>query len=263
MLNEQNVLLEKSKVKYGNAYGYLGSLGFIVMATDTVMQENLRTLAPKGVAISVAPIASPNEITVEGLHKHIDTMAHAASLIQPDAPTDLVCYACTSGSIVIGEQKVAQQIRLGAPKSKPMTLVTGVIDALRSLNTKSIVVATPYIDEVNNLEYQFLINKGFNVLDIKGMQIDDGSIMGNITPNYIKEFAISLDRPDADAIFISCGGIRTIDILQEIEDEVKKPVISSNQAMMWSCLRRINVSANLKGFGKLFEISDILNPSPI
>jgi len=260
MLKEKKVLSNKLKVQYGNAYGYLGSLGFVVMATDTVMQENLRTLAPEGVAISVAPIASPNEITVEGLHKHIDTMANAASLIQPDAPPDLICYACTSGSIVIGEQAVAEQIRLGAPKSQPMTLVTGVIDALRTLNAKSIVVATPYIDEINHLEYHFLTNHGFNVLDIKGMQIDDGSVMGNITPGYIKEFAISLDKPDADTIFISCGGIRTIDILQQIEEEVKKPVICSNQAMMWSCLRRINVSINVKGYGGLFEIPEILNP---
>ena len=106
------------QTQYGNTYGYLGSLGFVVMATDTVIQENLRTLAPDGVSISVAPVASPNEITVEGLRKHIDTMAKAASLIQPDAPPDLICYACTSGSIVIGEHKVAEQIRLGAPKSQ-------------------------------------------------------------------------------------------------------------------------------------------------
>jgi len=251
------------QVQYGNTYGYLGSLGFVVMATDTVMQENLRTLAPDGVSISVAPVASPNEITVEGLRKHIDTMANAASLIQPDAPPDLICYACTSGSIVIGEHAVAKQIRLGAPKSQPMTLVTGVIDGLRTLNAKSIVVATPYIDEVNKLEYRFMTNQGFNVLDIKGMQIDDGSIMGNITPGYIKKFALSLDRPEADAIFISCGGIRTIDILQEIEEEANKPVICSNQAMMWSCLRRINVSLTVKGYGRLFEIPEIVHPRSI
>ena len=250
------------QVQYGNSYGYLGSLGFVVMATDTVMQENLRTLAPDGVSISVAPVASPNEINVEGLRKHIDTMAKAASLIQPDAPPDLICYACTSGSIVIGEHAVAEQIRLGAPKSQSMTLVTGVIDGLRALNAKSIVVATPYIDEVNKLEHHFMTNQGFNVLDIKGMQIDDGSIMG-ITPGYIKEFALSLDRPEADAIFISCGGIRTIDILQEIEEEANKPVICSNQAMMWSCLRRINVSLTIKGYGRLFEIPEIINPRSI
>ena len=144
-----------------------------------------------------------------------------------------------------------------------MTLVTGVIDGLRTLNAKSIVVATPYIDEVNELEHRFMTSQGFNVLDIQGMQIDDGSVMGNITPDYIKEFALSLDRLEADAIFISCGGIRTIDILQEIEDEANKPVICSNQAMMWSCLRRINISLTVKGYGRLFEIPEIADPCSI
>jgi maleate isomerase len=95
------------------------------------------------------------------------------------------------------------------------------------------------------------------------MQINDGSLMGNITPGYIKEFALSLDRSEADAIFISCGGIRTIDILQEIEEEANKPVICSNQAMMWSCLRRINVSLTVKGYGRLFEIPEIVDPRSI
>ena len=77
--------------------------------------------------------------------------------------------------------------------------------------------------------------------------------MGRIDPQFIKEFAISIDRPDADCIFLSCGGIRSIDVIDQIEAEIDKPVITSNQAMMWSCLRRIGVEDNISGYGQLFK----------
>ena len=83
---------------------------------------------------------------------------------------------------------------------------------------------------------------GFEVLDIQGLNVEDGEAMGRITRECLKDFALSVDRPDADAIFVSCGGIRTIDVLQEIEDAAGKPVVCSNQAMMWDCLRRAGIA---------------------
>lgn len=250
----------RREVRYGEFYHYRGLLGFIVMATDLVMEENLNRLAPKGVGVSIARVDSPLEVSNEGLRRHIDTMASAAALIQPDQPPDLVCYACTSGSIVIGEEKVAAEILRGAPRSRPMTLVAGVVDALRTLNVSRLVVATPYLDEINTLELDYLIDHGFSVLDIQGLNIVDGAIMGRIEPAFIKELALSIDRPEADAIFISCGGIRTLDVVQDIEDAAGKPVICSNQAMMWSCLRRIGVADPISGYGRLFHVTHIPEP---
>jgi maleate isomerase len=191
--------------------------------------------------------------TNETLAEHIDTMAEAASVLQPDAPPDVICYGCTCGSIVIGEEPVMEQIKKGAPKSKPMTLVTGVVDALRELSAQKLVVGTPYLDEINTLEAEFLLEKGFEVVDIQGLNVADGSQMGRVTPGYLKEFALSIDSPDADAIFISCGGIRSLDVAEEIEEAAGKPVITSNQAMMWSCLRRAGIDDRLTGFGRIFQ----------
>jgi maleate cis-trans isomerase len=64
-------------------------------------------------------------------------MADAASRIQPDTKPDVISYSCTSGSIVIGEERIYEEIRKGAPWAKPMCLVTGVIDALRELDARS------------------------------------------------------------------------------------------------------------------------------
>ena len=68
-----------------------------------------------------------------------------------------------------------------------------------------------------------------------------------------KKFALQLDRPDAEAIFLSCGGIRSLEVAHEIEKITGKPVITSNQAQFWSCLRRAGIKDKLVGFGKIFQ----------
>lgn len=230
-----------------------GRLGFILMSTDMAMESDLFRMAPEGVAINITRLKSENHTTSETLARHIDTMADAASVLQPDAPPDVICYGCTSGSVVIGEEAVMAEISKGAPKSKPMTLVTGVVDGLREMGAKKLVVCTPYLDDVNTPEAEFLLKKGFEVLDIQGLNISDGAEMGRVTPRYLKKFALSVDQPEADAIFISCGGIRSLEVIEEVEQAAGKPVITSNQAMMWSCMRRAGINDELEGFGQLFK----------
>ncbi|MCP3934869.1 MAG: arylmalonate decarboxylase [Actinomycetia bacterium] len=241
-------------VPYDNGTHWRALLGFIIISMDLVMEENIYRLSPEGVGPSVTRLNSPNDCNVATLAAQIDGMAEAASILQPQARPAVVCYACTSGSIVIGEDEVRAEIRRGAPWAKPSTLVTGAVNALRRLDAHKIVVATPYLDEINTMEAAFLRDKGFDVLDIQGLNIEDCEAMGRIKPSFIRDFALSIDREDADAIFVSCGGIRTLDVLQEIEDAAGKPVVSSNQAMMWDCLRRADIDDVIEGYGQLFHM---------
>ena len=100
---------------------------------------------------------------------------------------------------------------------------------------------------------EFLYNKGFSVLDIQGLNLTKGIEFGKVTPEYWIQFAEEINHDEAEAIFLSCGGIRSTEVIEEIEKRVGKPVITSNQAQFWSCLRRAGVKDNLKGFGKLFD----------
>jgi hypothetical protein len=79
----------------------------------------------------------------------------AASLILPDGGLDVVCYACTSGSVVMGEDVVRAELSKGCPCAIPTTLVSGVFAALEALDVKKVVVAAPYLDEVNRIEADY------------------------------------------------------------------------------------------------------------
>ena len=228
-------------------------LGFILMSTDLAAESDFFDISPKDVAIHITRLKTDDYTTNETLSKHIEFMADAASRIQPDIKPDVISYSCTSGSIVIGEDRVKEEIKKGAPYAIPMTLVTGVVDALRELKVKNLVVGTPYLDEINTNEAEFLFNKGFSVLNIQGLNLTKGIEFGTVTPDYWIKFAEEINEESADAIFLSCGGIRSTEVIDQIEQRVGKPVITSNQAQMWSCLRRAGVEDNISGFGKLFN----------
>jgi maleate isomerase len=228
-------------------------LGFILMSTDLAAESDFFAMAPEGVAVHVTRLKTEDYTTRETLARHIDHMADAAARLQPDAKPDVVSYSCTSGSIVIGEERVKAEIRKGAPWAQPMCIVTGVVDALRAIGARKIVLGTPYLDEINTAEAEFLTAKGFEVLDVQGLNLETGIEFGRVTPSWWKTFAQAICRPDADAIFLSCGGIRSLEVAAEIEQLTGRPVITSNQAQFWSCLRRAGIGDCLEGFGRLFS----------
>jgi len=232
-------------------------LGFILMSTDLCAEADLFDLARRvpGVAVHVTRLQTDDYTTNETLGRHFEQMAEAAARLQPDARPNVVSYNCTSGSIVIGEGRVSMEIRRGAPWAIPLCLATAVVDALREVRAQKIVVGTPYLDEINANEAQFLLEKGFQVLDIQGLNLETGIEFGTVTPAYWKRLALEIDRPDADAIFLSCSGIRALEVVEEIEQATGKPCITSNQAQMWSCLRRAGIDDAMEGFGQIFQRS--------
>ena len=249
----ETIISKPRKPSFDKGRHSRAKLGFILMSTDLAAESDFFDIAPNDVAIHITRLKTDDHTTNETLSKHIEFMADAASRIQPDTKPDVISYSCTSGSIVIGEEKIKEEIKKGAPYAIPMTLVTGVVDALEELKVKNLVVGTPYLDEINTKEAEFLINKGFSVLNIQGLNLTKGIEFGTVTPEYWIKFALEINEAAADAIFLSCGGIRSTEVIDRIEQKVGKPVVTSNQAQMWSCLRRAGVDDKILGFGELFN----------
>ncbi|MBW2059846.1 MAG: arylmalonate decarboxylase [Deltaproteobacteria bacterium] len=241
------------EIAYDRGRHWRARIGFVLLATEQTVEEDMFHLAPPGVGVHFTRVRIPDAITVETLGAVRAELADAAARILPDGNMDVLCYACTSGSIVIGEERVMAELSRGAPSARVTTLVTGVIRALRTLGAKRLVVGTPYLDEINVLERRYLEARGFEILDIQGMNILKDTDMVRVAPRFIMEFARSLDRPDAEAIFVSCGALRTLDIVDALEQKVGKPVVASNQAMFWDTLRLAGVEDRIEGYGQLLR----------
>ncbi|MDX1434335.1 MAG: arylmalonate decarboxylase [Gammaproteobacteria bacterium] len=226
-------------------------IGYVLLATEQTVQDDVMRLRPEGVGVHFARVPIADSITTATLAAEVDHLADAAATLLPDGSLDVVCYACTSGSLVIGEERVFAELARGAPGARTTSLITGVLRALRALDARRVVVATPYLDEINVREAAYLEQAGFDVLDIQGLDLERDSDMVRVAPDYIAEFAAGLDRPEADALFVSCGALRTLDVVQRLEDRLAKPVVCSNQAMIWDCLRLAGIEDRVAGYGTL------------
>ena len=207
-----NINSKKRNVEFDEGRHFRAKIGFILMSTDLAGESDFFNMAPEDVGVHITRLKTDDYTTNETLSHHIEYMADAASRIQPDAKPNVISYSCTSGSIVIGEDRVMKEIKKGAPYAIPMTLVTGVIDALRELEVKKIVVGTPYLDEINTLEAEFLINKGFDVINIQGLNLDTGVRKDSI---YTHTFV------DAGSFGLSIN-IQNGTILDSFIDEVER-----------------------------------------
>ncbi len=232
---------------------YRAKIGYVLLATEQTVQDDVMKLRPDGVGIHFARAAIPDSITNESLAAQVDLLADCASTLLPDGSLDVICYACTSGSLVIGEDRVHEELNKGAVNTKATSLIRGVIRALEQVKAQKIVVATPYLDEINAREVEYLEDAGFEVLSISGLNLEKDSDMVRVSPEFIARFAKSIDRPDADAVFISCGALRTLDVIGQIETELGKPVIGSNQAMIWDTLRLAGIEDRIDGYGQLLS----------
>lgn len=247
------VISKSYDVSFDRGRHHRAKIGYVLLATEQTIQDDVMKLRPDGVGIHFARAAIPDSITSETLGAQADLLADCASTLLPDGSLDVVCYGCTSGSLIMGEERVFAELKKGAPNAKATSLVTSVIRALRVIGAKRIVVGTPYLDEVNTREKFYLEHAGFDVLDVQGLNLEKDSDMVRVTPSFIREFALSLDRVDADAIFVSCGALRSLDVVGEIEAQARKPVVVSNQAMIWDTLRLAGVEDRFEGYGRLLS----------
>lgn len=234
-------------------YGWRGRIGILVPSVNTVAEPEMNLMAPEGISIFASRIRNSSgdyNNTLQML-THVERATDELA----SAHVDVVAFTCTAGSFIRGlkgEEKLKKSIEK-ISRVPAVTTSGAIIGALKNFKIKRIVVATPYPDEINRLGKKFLEENGFQVMAIKGLGITEAFQEGCQMPESTYRFVKSVYKSSADAIFISCTNFRTIDIIELLEEDYKKPVITSNQATFWACLRTIGCSESIYGFGRLLE----------
>jgi maleate isomerase len=229
-------------------------LGFIAVANADLTERDMFSMRPDGVGVHFTRVRMPEQCTISSLSSMEEALDDAiASLMPARSDVDVICYNCTAGSFVIGENKIVEKIETNRAGVKGTTLLTGVVEALKALEVKSIVMGTAYTDDINDLEYNYFVKQGFDVLGIRGMGLMTDMEMNRVSLASLKEFALSLDRSDADAVFMSCGALRSTEVVEQVEAVIRKPFLGSNHASMWHCLRLAGIKDQFEGFGRLLR----------
>ena len=229
-----------------------GRLGFVLLNTEETADDDIHAMVPGDVGVFITRVRLADPVTVTNLAAVAGDLTEAARLLPENL--DAIAYVCTSGSIAAGEASVERAIRRAQPATRPLALVTCVVDALRRIGIARLAVGTPYLDEVNAMEAAFLTDRGFNVRAMKGLGIPRGRDMALVEPDDIVRLALDVCTDDSDGIFLSCTALRAVEVVDAIEEETGKPVVTSNQALVWRMLRQIGVRDAVAGPGKLFRL---------
>lgn len=238
-------------IRLGTGRHQRGRLGFVLLNSEETADDDIRRIVPDDVGVFYTRVPLEDPVTVANLTAVGDQLTQAAALL-PEG-LDAIAYVCTSGSIAVGEGNVARALARAQHAARTISLVTCVVDAMTFLEMKRIVVATPYLDEVNHMEADFLVRRGFDVLDIQGLSIAGGRDMTRVEPEDIIALAVDVCRKDADGILLSCSGLRSIEVIETVEQRTGKPVVTSNQALVWRMLRLAGIDTPLEGPGRLFR----------
>ncbi|MEA4912885.1 MAG: hypothetical protein VB092_09790 [Oscillospiraceae bacterium] len=235
-------------------YGYRERIGLILPSTNTVAEQEFFRMAPEGISTHVTRVkltaTNPDSLRVmaNNAERAVDEMMSCLS--------DVIIYGCTSGSFLQGAEW-EKKFRSNLCEIAQRPVLTTAYDCLLALNAfgkKNIAIATPYIDSLNKAAYNYFSGVGYNIVSMKGLGIEAATDIGKNPPHAIYNLAKSAVTKDTELLFISCTGVRSVEIVDMLEQDLGIPVFSSNIANLWSAMRTHGLNEKLKGFGSLFNL---------
>lgn len=235
-------------------------LGLIIPSSNTTAETEFFQMTASLPWITVHASRIPlTEVTPQALRKMVKDIEKAATLLA-DASVDAICLACTSVSFLGGKEDMVNLKRsieriAGIPS---ITTSESAVMALEALGAKRIALVTPYVDELNSLEIQFLQEAlpEVEVVGLEAFRLKSNLEIGKLSHEHILQSSRSLVvRTHPDVLFLSCTNMPSIRHLQPLEDEFGISVISSNSASLFGLLRLADQNIRIEGFGRLFRIA--------
>lgn len=234
-------------------YGWRARLGIMIPSTNYTMEPELNRNILEGISLHFARLKTGGAFDVHSLVAMADQTVKCAEELK--TVSDVMAYACTSSSFVMGrgwDENIIARIK--SVTDKPVTTTsTSLLNALQTFQVKKISLATPYTEEVNERQRDFFNANGFEVVKMKGLGIDQHGGQGIFYPQRAYMLAKDVDDPRAELVLISCTNFRTFEIIDALEKDIKKPVLTSNQATLWKLLRLVGIYEKIDSLGSLLR----------
>jgi maleate isomerase len=230
-------------------------LGFLIPPGNPTVEPELFTLAPPGVSVHFSRLVTREAGgTHEGQEErnrsqieHIGESARLLAMVKPSA----IMLAHTATSYTLG--RVAERAlvhRLQTEYSIPVATAFGsVVAALTALEVKRVALGAPCSEEMALKSKALLQESGFEV--VSHCCLENVTNIFDETPDRAYALGRAADTPAAQAVFLSGFGMPTISILETLERDLSKPVISSVSATMWNALRLAGVDRCVSDYGRL------------
>ena len=233
-------------------------LGFLIPPGNPTVEPEMIAMAPKGVSVHFSRMVAHGPTgTLDGQDErnrtqiaHIGESTELLAMVKPD----VIMLAHTATSYTLGRQAEAQLLeRLRDQCGTPVATAFGsVLAALEALGATRVALGTPYSEKTTLRGKALLEEHGLEV--VSHGRLENVTNIYDETPERARALGRAVDTRDAHAVFLSGLGMPTISILDTLERELGKPVISAASATMWQALRLAGVRNAVSGYGRLFEM---------
>ena len=233
-------------------------IGVMVPSTNTTCEADFNMVVPRGVTVHGQRLWMTNDASGDAAYQRMNGEIETGARYLATARVDVIAYGCTTGSFYRGPGWDREMLALIEREAGVPAVATtpSVVTALRAFGARRISVATPYPDWNNERLRAYLEAHGFEVLNVDGEPTAAASGNQGIndqSPESVVAFAARACRPEADALLCSCTAWRSVEAVDALERRTGKPVVTSNQATIWTALGAIGVTQPVGGFGRLFE----------
>jgi len=227
-------------------------IGLVILATDHTTEVDFqRMVASDHIGVYVSRIPYANPVTPENLMKMQPALTEGASLILPDETLDAVMYSCTSASVVIGDVRIEEAIQTAKPGVPVVTPTAAAVKGLKAVGANRISILTPYTMETSRPMADYFAGLGFTIDRFTCLGFEDDREMARIAPDELVSLAREVIAPESEALFISCTAVRAAGVAARVEAEIGRPMVSSNLATAWACLRLCGETAPRPELGTL------------
>ncbi len=228
-------------------------IGFIIPSSNRMVEPQARRFLPADVEPHFTRIGMTNRHKAP-LDQLLARILHATELLA-DSKCDVTVLQCTGTSMSGGVQAERDVLKaMEAASGKPaLSAASCITSALTTLRARKLVFISETQQEGHEKKAKYLKEAGYTLLADKAVGLSGTDEYCAMPPQLWFDTAVAMRRDDADAYFISCANIRSIDVIQQLEATLGKPVVTSNQAAFWRALRMAGVDDNVPALGSLMQ----------
>ena len=234
-------------------------IGVLVPFTNTNLEPDVIEMSPPSCSLHFQRtggydpdvIPDSNQMTQLGMFD----LSHDLVMIAGARP-DAICYGCTSATLTHGpsfDRDLA--IRIAAETgASAFTAAGSLVAALKAFDIQRVGFSSPYVGKINEKAVNFLEVSGFEVVSRADVGRNLGCYgQGALSPEEVYELAVKANHSKAQAIVLSCTDMRSVEVIEKIEKDLGKPVVTSNQAMMFCIYKKFKFPTQPNLSGGLFN----------
>jgi maleate isomerase len=232
---------------------FTGRIGLLAPSSNTTVETEFFKVLPAGVTVHTARLPITH-VTTSEIGAMVGALETQAKLLAT-ADVDIIILGATAPSFLKGlgyDREMSKRIE-DATGKPATTTSTALIEAMRTLGITRVALGSAFTPTVNGLCASFIEANGIKVVAKDGLNLEDNLQIGRLDVQTAYDLGKKLNCPEAQGVALACTNWKSVDIIERLERDIGKPVLSTSQVSIWGALKKIGYTGSIPGYGRLLR----------